>query len=270
VFSKQLIYGSEAVNHWFPDFPREPKDRDFIVLGVPYNKEHHFYEATNNTDNTAGIKFEYFSAKELDYVFEINSDPKYVDPDLLYTIKMSHSFWDVKWDKTIHDILFLQSKGCKLNRELYLKLYQLWTNVHRKKSVNMNKANSEFFKDKITRKFNHDFLHEQFAFYKRPLNETIRPDIDRTWCSEELFNKLSEEDKLKCALEEVYVIAYERFSIGNVPIKLSIIKALKQLITTMTKGWFALYLVLHFKEIIRFPIVEYQNKINKLEGITWN
>ena len=40
----------------------------------------------------------------------------------------------------------------------------------------MNVENDNFFKGNIKRKFDHDWLHEQIAFNKRPMNEKIRKE----------------------------------------------------------------------------------------------
>lgn len=71
------------------------------------------------------------------------------------------------------DIAFLKKKGCKLDYDFYLILYKKWEQLHGAKKIKMNVTNGEFFTEKITRKFDHDWLHEYFAFNNRPLNEKI-------------------------------------------------------------------------------------------------
>ena len=84
-----LIFGSTALKYWFPDFKREPKDLDYISQTKP-------------RPGTKGV--EYIWEDSFQYVLENNVDPKYVDPAFLYTIKVAHAAWDVRWDKTMHDI----------------------------------------------------------------------------------------------------------------------------------------------------------------------
>lgn len=107
-----------------------------------------------------------------------------------------------------------------------------------RKKVMLNVENSKFFKENIKRKFNHDWLHSQISFYKRPLNERIRENLESPLCSERLWNLLSEEDKFKCALEELYTLTCERFIFIDKPLPLNfaIIQILKQMITSTTKG----------------------------------
>jgi hypothetical protein len=168
---------------------------------------------------------------------------------------MSHLSWDINWDKHMKSAIFLREKGAKLDKILYDSLMIAWSRVHSKKQVKMNVKNSDFFKENIQRKYDHEYLHEVFSFYDRPLNERIRKDLDSPLCSEELWNKLSEEDKFKCALEELMVLTSERFLLtDNKYLKMLIsharTKMLKQMIISTTTGWFNLYLKENFKRFI--------------------
>lgn len=232
-----LIYGSCAAKHWFPDF-RTPNDIDYI------GKNAYWVDS-----------FQYL---------ENNSHNQYVDPNYLYTIKVSHAAWDVWWDKTMHDIVFLKNKGCVLDKEFYSMLYKEWEVVHRPKSVNFTKENKEFFRGNIARKVDHDLLHEMLAFYDRPLHERIRKEPNSPICSEELFEALSFEDKVKCALEETHVIATERWVLnGMSSLKHAKYKSLKTLITSASKGWFTLFLVLNFDLLIYYEVETWERKLRE-------
>lgn len=238
---KYLIYGSTAIKHFFPDYDKEPNDLDIITRED--NKLH--------LEISGCKRIEQYYLPEFEYIFEINKDELYVDPDFLYTIKMSHLSWDINWDKHMRAALYLEEQGCKLDKELYDSLMIAWKRVHGKKSVKMAVKNSEFFKENIYRKFNHEFLHEQFSFYDRPLNERIRKDLDSPLCSEELWNQLSPEDKLKCALEEIYVLSAERYIFvkedeRSWKLEHAVVKTLKNMITSTTSGWFNTFLKLNF------------------------
>jgi hypothetical protein len=227
----KLIFGSCAVKHWFPDF-REPKgDTDYITPEkLKSNREH-----------------EYHWVPSFQYILDYNNDLEYVDPNFLYTIKVSHAAWNVHWDKSMLDIRFLKSKGCALDKVLYSMLVEEWEIIHGKKKVNLNKPNEYFFNDAVNRKYDHDQLHEMFKFYDKPLHTKIRKDETKALPDRELFEQLNFEDQVKCALEEIYVIATERFIIPhNIPKRHAKYKAMKQLVTTMTKGWFNLFLIVNF------------------------
>lgn len=230
-----MIFGSRAAKFWYPDF-REPKgDTDIIQKDHPKSTR----------------EIEYHWVPAFDYILENNSNLQYVDPDFLYTIKVSHAAWDIHWDKTMIDIKFFQSKGCKLDKTLYDMLIPEWTVKHHSKRVNLNRPVEEFFKDAVNRKYNHDELHQLLAFYDKPLYTRINPDPSIALSNRALFEELSREDQLKCALEEVYVIAVERYLLNEpkMPIRHAKYKAMKQLITSMTKGWFNLFLIVNFQEL---------------------
>ena len=223
-----LIFGSIAVKHWFPDY-RIPNDLDII------SRDDYWISA-----------FEYLETH--------NVHSQYVDPDFLYTIKVSHAAWPIHWDKTMHDVVFLKNHGCKLNKEFYDLLIPCWIELHGKKRVNLNTSNDDFFTSLITRKYTHDYLHEQLAFYDRPLHEKIRKDLNSPASSEELFCLLSDEDKIKCALEEIYVFMYERFLIPEKTksYKHAKYKAMRLLITSASTGWFNRFIIENFETLIYY------------------
>lgn len=243
----KLIYWSTAIKFWFNDYKREPKDLDII---------------SDEWDiNTKWI--EYYWIDEFEYLRYNNIHHKYLDKDLLYTIKLSHLSYDINWDKHMHDVIFLKSKWCKLDKVFYGMLIKARSKIHWTKHIKMWVDNSDFFKWNIKRKYNHDWLHEQFAFYNRPLNEKIREDLNSPLCSELLWDKLSYEDKLKCATEELYVLTCERYIFVNkpLPLKFAKTKMLKQMIVSTTSWWFNLFLKENFMELLKFTPEHIINKI---------
>lgn len=245
-----LVYGSQAIKYWYPDYPREPADFDVI---------------TNQSIVKSTREEQYYWNDAFEYLTR-NKDKNYVDPNFLYTIKVSHAAWDVNWTKTMKDIEFLKSKKCKLDSKFYTLLYKEWELLHGKKNVKMDVYNGDFFTDKITRKYNHEDLHEHFKFYDRPLNERIREDLSKPLCSESLWNKLSYNDKLKCALEEIFVLATERYILSGLPSKTARIKILKQMITSSTSGWFNLFLIENFDKLRTISQERFELKLKELEG----
>ena len=254
---KYLIYGSTAIKHFFPDYNQEPKDLDIIT--ETDNKLH--------LDISGCKVIEQYFLEEFQYIFENNKDKSYVDPDFLYTIKMSHLSWDINWDKHMKSAIFLREKGCKLDKVLYDSLMKAWERVHYKKKVKMDVKNSEFFKENINRAFDHEYLHLRYAFSGRPLNEKIRKDLDSPLCSEELWRKLSYSNKIKCATEELMVLTVERYGFvpkeNRLPIKFAKIKMLKQMITSTTSGWFNLFLKENFKVLINKDFPKYFYDVSK-------
>jgi len=252
-----LIIGSTALHHWFPD-SREPKDFDIIQSPLEKNILEYF------GFNYLKGKVEKYWLNSFQYILDNNIDFKFVDPNFLYTIKLSHSFWDVKWDKTIYDIIFLKNKGCQADEVLYKMLVNEWKLVHGKKKVNLNKNNDEFFKDNVKREYEHDELHILVAHYDRPLYERIKPDLNKANCSYKMFTDLSFEDKIKLCREEIFVVALERYLIPNDFVaneKAAFHKALKHLVTSMSFGWFPRFIVENIKEITNVKKLNLKEKL---------
>jgi len=231
----KLIYGSQAMKYWFPD-SREPNDIDIINSGIKK-------QSTKEK--------QYYWTEAFDYIVANNQDDGFVDPDFLYTIKVSHAAWDINWEKTMMDIEFLKSKGCKLDMKFYKLLYNDWEKLHGKKKVKMQVQNEDFFKGNIKRRYDHEWLHEQFMFDERPMNERIREDLDSPLCSENLWNSLEYPEQIRTALEEIFVLQAERYVFIDKPLpyKIGRIKTLKQMITSSTSGWFNLFLIEHFNSL---------------------
>jgi hypothetical protein len=203
-----------------------------------------------------------------------NRDPLYIDPENLLTLKSSHFGWDIHWQKTANDILFLKRKGFKMNHELYKHLVKGWMRVHGKKWASLkNKNADEFFADAVTRKYVHDDIHEAVAVYSEPLYTRIQENKESVKCLKEKFDLLTHEDKILLVKEEVWVTALERYIIpskfthGN---KLAYSKSLKKLTTTMSSGWFKEFIIDNFDTLYfcndqsyieRFKTAERNNKL---------
>jgi hypothetical protein len=242
----KLIFGSTAVKHFFPDFNRAAKDLDYISP----NKE------------KSSKEIEYHWVDSFQYIFENNKDTEYVDPDFLYTIKVSHAGWDIRWEKTMKDIEFLQSKNCKLDVKLYTMLLDEWDKIHySKKNIILKGTSEEFFNKNILRLMKHDDLHEIVKFNDRPVNELVRPDLNDVKFDKNLWNALDHTTKIQCALEEIYVFALERHI--NFPPKVAFFKAAKQLITKSTRGYFNLFLIENFSEIMYYDKTDYIKKFKE-------
>lgn len=227
-----LIFGSTAQKFWFPD-SRSPKDLDLLQTGARNQDEKYWVPSFN-------------------YILENNKNKEYVDPDFLLTIKLSHSFWNIHWEKTIFDINFLKEHGCKIDEGLFKLLIKDWAEIHGKKRGTLNKTNEEFFQDAVKRKYDHDFLHQRVAYYERPLFEKIKPDLAKALCNQKMFNELSHLDQIRLCKEEIFVVALERFLIPNdfnFCEKAAFNRAFKHLVVSMTRGWFPRFMVENNKEI---------------------
>jgi hypothetical protein len=235
---KQILIGSRATKHWFPEF-REPKDFDYLIDAEPPYPKDRTYEFHDGRQG-AGMQW------ILDNSDEIAS------PEILYTLKLSHCFWQHFWQKTMHDIKFFQSKNIKHNEELFNLLYKDWENIHGKKRAYLNKTNEEFFTEKVDRKYVHDDIHHAIAYYDKPMFEKLKHNKSKAMIAKDLFEDISHEDKCRLCREEIYVTALERFII---PADFRFSKltaymgACKLLLTSMTKGYFPKFIAMNWLEL---------------------
>lgn len=233
---KQIILGSTAAKHWFSDF-RNPSDLD-VVTSEPQTKE-------------AGIDSHCHPLISKNWhVFMEHLSGEIATPDLLYTWKVSHSYWDVHWMKTVKDIMWLKERGCKIIPEVHSALIPVWEDVHGKKRVKLNVKNEAFFKKTVERKYEHDWLHEKMAFDEQPMYRTLKKNLDMAWIDYGMWDKLPHDKKIQTVLEEAYVIALERHVLpGHLKHLSAYRRALKELITRLSKGWFPMFIVDNLKEI---------------------
>jgi hypothetical protein len=230
----KYLIGSRAIKALFPDFPREPKDYDFLVQTKQPTK------------------------REVDLVEEYHINPvlfEYVEKhginaDVLLTLKTSHIFWDIFWSKHMFDIVFLKEHGAKLIQPLFDDLYEYWNNFHGKNQRSDLSMSSESFFDNALTKYDHDVLHTYInpnPVYFKVLKDGADVDV-----SEEKFNALSFEDKLELVREEVYVMAYER--LFNRDYRVAFNWMLKKFIMNHAPMWEALFIVNNYRILQKCPI----------------
>lgn len=221
-----LIFGSTAMKHWWDDYNKVPQDVDWIT-DVPID---------NAVDNH-GVKHEYHWCEPMKHVLRLNSDKLYVDPNFLYTIKMSHLPWEGrngKWWKHMADLVFMQEKGCEYDPILLAELELEWSRRFGDKSrINLNKKPEEFFTSKVPRKYDHDEVHKAFKLGSVPAYKLISKNDGTVRVSIQKFYDLTEEQRLHTVLEEIFVTAYER--------NLAFSEGYKHLIVSLSKGWWNIY-----------------------------
>ena len=242
---KPVLVGSQAARLWFSDF-REPKDWDFFGT-----------KESLGLGNIPGERIESFYHPYLEG-WDWGS---YATPDELYTIKVSHAFWNNRWPKHIQDIAFFESKGCQLIQPLYDLLYLIWVEHYGEKRAKLRAGTKpeEFFTATVRRKYDHDSLHASVAYYDEPLFNAILRDGEAVAVDRAKFEALSFDDKCKLVREEVYATALERKVIPSNytenPLK-AYRYALQQTVTSYSKGWFPLFIVTHASEFLS-PDIDY-------------
>ena len=238
----KIIIGSTAIRYHFPDFNREPKDLDYVVRN------------TTGFNTTRGVEY---LPNPILFKYE---DGEYLSPDLLLTLKMSHLFWDINWDKHLFDVQFLLDKGCEYNPDVLNHLIEYWMKnnpTQRRSDLVMSK--DDFFDNAINNdsKYDHDFLHTIInpkPTYKKVLRDGADVDVD-----ENKWNMLSHEDKKNIIFEEVYIMAYERYR--DFGFKRAYGRMLKKYLMLHAPRYVAIFGILNYKEIYK-PEYNFVDKIN--------
>lgn len=224
------LIGSAALKKHFPD-GREPKDTDYFSQTPVEGAEVFWHDDLLkwNFGNIATV-------------------------DELYTIKVSHAFWELHgtWMKHMSDIIFLQRNGAVFIPELYAILYSIWEERYGKKKANLEASPEDFFNSNVVRIYDHDSIHQSVAYYEKPLFERILRDGHEVAVDRSKFDAMTLEDRMKLVREEVYATALERQLIPNdysgSP-RAAYAWAMRKTITSFSKGWFPLFIVLNYSEL---------------------
>jgi len=252
-----ILIGSRAIKYNRPDFYREPKDWDYVI-------DDELMASLSRADTHCSPEV-YNALKPY-----CTMTPNGLVPsiDALYTLKVSHSFWNIFWLKTMKDIEWFQENGAKFIPELYTTLYAYWEIKHNKKRAYLNVKNEEFFTKSVDRIYIHDDVHLAIAYYDEPMYTKIKKDASKALVSKSMFEALSLEDRFKTCREEAYVTALERFILpGKVTNSEEAYKrAMHLLCTSMSKGWWPLFIVLHWKELQK-PDIDYVDKFRRVEKL---
>lgn len=227
-----LIFGSVALKYWLGEDFRQPKDLDIMTKEKP--------------QRTANIEYHYNPA--FDYIIEHNKHSLYVDLNFLYTIKLSHLAYDINWDKHAIDVIKMQRLGCKKDETLYKLLQKDWEVIHGKKRVNLNMTKEEFFTPYVTRRIDHDELHQMLAHNDYPMYTKILKEGADVMCDIKKWRALTHEEKLLTILEEIWVTAYERWP--ELPAKISKTKATKLYCTSLAKNEYFEYAIDNLDKVI--------------------
>lgn len=233
------LIGSTAACRWFDDF-RKPNDLDY------HSASPVVFEGMKDADIFVDERLGQWDWNSI------------ATPEELYTLKISHSFWEVNgprnWDKHASDIVFFQRKGVEFVRELYDVLLPIWKDLHKKNPTNLNQNKQNFFKDAVVRKYDHDSVHASIAYGDHPLYEDILKEGSDVAVDNSKFWAMDEETRFKTIREEIYATALERILIPNnykgSP-GAAYHWALRRTATSLFKGEWALYLMLNYDKLSR-------------------
>jgi len=262
---KPTLVGSRALAHWLGPSRltlHEDKDWDFIGDFNPDDGrkvENHSPDLLNNR-----VMCEIYGL-ELGFPYLI------MNLNGLKVMKRSHLHRPLCWDKHIthyhkymSDVEFTKGDIITLLERKSLT-YEEYGNKHPK----LSQSNDDFFDDFVEKEFEHDYIHELYAYEDRPMFERLKQSGQEhnAWCVRDLWEALTPEQKQQCVSEETYVIATERFMIPNkwefIP-KQAYYMALRKVCTTLTSGWFRDYAIDYFPEVFN---LYNKDKFNQVKGI---
>ena len=253
-----MLIGSRAIAHWNPEF-KIRSDSDWDIIGCSYENTFYRYElGIPEEDRIEWHDPNHLNNKDMICIFETGD--RVISPYGLAIIYRSHLHRDWNWDAHITKyhkfILPLLKNDLHLSDPILLERIKLTKEAYPQGNPKLNKSNDEFFDDPVKKVYDHDFLHELYAYEDRPMFEKLkRPEqFDLAWCTKDLWDKLSQTQKLQCVAEETYVIATERFMVPNnwnYPTKKAYYFALKKVCTTLTSGWFRDFAIDNFSEVFK-------------------
>ncbi len=267
---KNLLIGSRALEYWSPDFKaRDNSDWDIIsefkIVDDTRRIEWHDCNIVGNYDIDRYASDEYI---------EIAGQRVYIiNPIGLAIIKRSHLWRNLSFQKHIthyhkhlakYRSMFTQADELVLDKRTKLTMA-----TYPQGHPSLKKSVEDFFDDYVEKKYNHDYLHELVAYHDKPLYTQLQRDASSAWCDKDLWNKLSNDDKIKCVAEETQVIAIERFLVPHnwdYPIRHAYIKALDKVCTTLCSGWFRDFAIDNYPKVFELcDTMKFENIRKELE-----
>jgi hypothetical protein len=260
---KNLLVGSRALSFLNPNFKvKESADWDVISLEPIEGTEWHKPEHLDNY-----LLEKYTSDLTLNY----RGFPLVVvGMDGLSIMKRSHLWRDLSFQKHItHYHKYITKHVPQYTTEMYVDYKNredLTLKAYERGHPNLKQSVKDFFNDYVTKKYDHDYLHELVAYHDKPLYTHMQRDAKSAWCDYGLWLDFSHQERSQCTAEEVYVIAIERFMVPNdwkFPSKLAYMKALDKVCTTLTSGWFRAYAIDNYPELFNMYDEEKFNQVKE-------
>ena len=263
---KNLLIGSQALSRWFPDEVKIKDSTDWDVISM------YPIEGTewHNPDFLANGELERYASERV--VMFNGQQLHIVNPIGLAIVKRSHLWRDLSFQKHITHYhkggLAEFREQFKIYDENLLHLRTAMTHAEFPQgNPNLNQSVEDFFDDAVTKKYNHDYLHELVAFYSCPLYTRMQRDSSSAWCNQDMWREFTFDEKIRCVAEEAYVIAIERFLVPNnwdYSYKRAYMKALDKVCTTLCSGWFRDFAIDNYPSI--FELFD-SDRINAVKAI---
>ena len=171
---------------------------------------------------------------------------EYLRPEYLLTLKISHLFWDINWEKHMFHAQFMLNKGVVYNKELFYRLYGFWNEYHTKnKRSDLKMSKDDFFDNAINVDIDHDHIHTLInpnPVYKKTLKDGAEVETE-----ESKFHTLTFQEKLDIVREEVMVMGWERYR--KLGYREAYHRMLKKFIMGHAPIYMALFIIENFIEL---------------------
>lgn len=262
---RNLLLGSRALSYWTGMQIKDDTDWDIISTKKIPGSEWHDPNLLNN--DCVGW---YRSNHTIDFK---GHKLCVVSPLGLALIKRSHLWRDLSFGKHIahyHKFLEPYMRSARSNDIQFLHdRIKDTEKAYPQHKISLNMSVDDFFDDGVKKIYNHDMLHEMFAFENKPLYLKMQENHSKAFCSIDLWNEFTQDQKNKVVAEETYVIAAERILIPTnweKPTKMAYNYALTKVCTTLTSGFFRDWAIDHYPEVWKlFDKNKFMDVKSKLE-----
>ncbi len=245
-----VLVGSRALAYWDPTFKLKD-DADWDIICDP--RHDYLFEGMEKVDisRPEDLHSQAFIDRWVTSgILSVGGvELKVLTPNGLAAMKRSHLWRDYNFEKHILQYhlhlkpwLGFNDEGWSLIRERE-RLTKL---KYPQGNPSLAQTNDDFFDDAVDKKFDHDWLHELYAYGDAPVYTKMKRDDSKAWCEKDMWEDFDHTTKIQCVAEECYVIATERFMVPKdwkYPSKLAYLKALQKVCTTLTSGWFRDYAI---------------------------
>ena len=247
---QNILIGSRAMNFHYNSPIKDSTDFDVVSSFPIEGCEFHDRFLLNNDEL-------YKYTTESDFIMKDGNKLHVLSPLGLALVKRSHLWRTLGFSKHIthwHRHLKVNEKYfCGVDLTFLKVRTEMTQEQYPERTPDLTLSTSEFFDDAVTKVYSHDALHELAKFNDVPMYTKLQKNPDTVMCSNDLWSNLSYSDKLKCVLEETYVIAVERFLVPKqweYFMKLAFIKALEKVCTSLSSGTFRDFCIDEYSTLI--------------------
>ena len=193
-----MLIGSRPIKHWWDEFHpgqeafKVKEGTDWDIIGYP--EQESLYRGLLNIPDTDRIEWhnpEHLNNYIMQNMFDIDSVCSLYGLAIIYR---SHLHREYKWDAHItkyHKFILplIDNPDVLLRDPLLLERINLTKKAYPQGNPNLNQSNMDFFDDNVVKVYDHDYIHELYAYEDRPMFERLKkPEkFDSAWCEKDLM-----------------------------------------------------------------------------------